>query len=172
MSRADEVYRALAELGVSLPASFVPDARENGKAARTLVLANALLEAAEKEVIKAEMAVQVTDRIPEDFDALIDEVDDTDTTSHWALGLLQWRAARLHQVLERCLEGRDDVDPLLIAAGDAATLTMTLVCYRESSELLMTNEKVEPWQDIPATALMLAITLVDRITVNLRDLTA
>ncbi|MCI2424296.1 hypothetical protein MOQ72_43580 [Saccharopolyspora sp. K220] len=80
---------------------------------------------------------------------------------------MNWRAARLRNALARAVDEAGD-DPTLIAARDAATLTLALLSYRSAAELSLTTPELE---DAPETALDAARLLLARIDDTLRGLT-
>lgn len=172
MSRTDRVRRALAALRAQSVADSAISADERPNPRAAVLAANALLEAAETELIKAEIATYHTEFDHSDVDRLIDDLQaaearDSTPTRHM---LLQWRAARLHQTFDRFLNEANETDPVLTAAGDAAMLASTLVCYRESSELLMTSHRLSDLQQVPGTTLAATLLLVDRIAQNVQKL--
>ncbi|MFJ5680238.1 hypothetical protein [Streptomyces sp. NPDC093097] len=146
--RAERLQQALAVLGVD----FFEDP-DRPPAVNALEMANALVGAAEANVIGAEIDL-MDDEVATQAEAVADQVlKEVLPEQISPLLVQQVRAERLEHSLTRAVGVETDPDdPVLAAARDAAVLATVLVSYRISAERLE-EELPEGFLELAVTAL-------------------
>lgn len=167
MASADQLRQALEILGYRAQDLVVDRPEEN----LVVQLANGLAGVAEREIITAEMELGGPDAA-----SVVDAAElNVDAAAGWDRApqearrtVMNWRAARLRNALDRAVEAAGD-DPTLAAARDAATVALALLAYRSASELSLESSELA---GAPESALEAARLLLTRIDDTLRRLTA
>lgn len=170
-NRTAALHEALRTLGVHV---FAPERRDDPILAR-LELANALLGAAEREVVDAEILAYHTETDPDQVEQLAAATGTvSDKAAGWPncpTGVLRWRAVRLHRAFERAAANVADADLALDVGRAAAALSALLVGYREITDLMLAGSNRDgDLAELPAQTLAAADVLVSRIATTLREL--
>ena len=170
-NRTETLHAALRTLGVHV---LAPENRNDPVLAR-LEVANALLGAAEREVIDAEILAYHTETDPDQVEQLAAAIgtvsDKAAGWPHCPAGVLRWRAVRLHRAFERAAANVSDADLALDVGRAAAALSALLVGYREVTDLMLAGSNRDgDLAELPAQTLAAADVLVSRIATTLREL--
>jgi hypothetical protein len=129
----DRLLGALDALGVRVDDPLVAGDR--------LRLANMLYGSVEREVVDA---LQGPDS-PDDPACGAGDVDTAGRWEGWQLPVaVKWRLCRLASTLERMVTGRPSLDPALMAAHQAVMLTLSLLIFRMSSDLVRADLQLRP----------------------------